>query len=61
MTRHVLDDRDSITGRGYNGIFSLRHLVQTGSGAGFTPRIKRLGREANNHLHLQLRVKVRGA
>jgi len=28
-----MDDWSSIPGRGNDGIFSLRHLIQTGSGA----------------------------
>jgi hypothetical protein len=52
-----LEDRGSIPGRGNNGIFSLRHLVQTGSGThppyysmgtggSFPPGVKWPGREA---------------
>jgi hypothetical protein len=33
VVRYRLDDRGSIPGRGKEGISSLRHRVQTGSGA----------------------------
>jgi hypothetical protein len=56
----VLDDRGSIPGRRREGkgIYSLRHRVQTGSGAhpvsypmdtgGLSPRVKWPGREADS-------------
>jgi hypothetical protein len=52
-------------------IFSLRHGVQTGSGAtqspiqrvprALSPRVKWVEREATTHLHLVPRVRTRGA
>jgi hypothetical protein len=58
VTRVRAGDRGSISGRCSGGIFSLRHHVQTGSGAhpasypagtrGFFPAMKRPGRETDH-------------
>jgi hypothetical protein len=56
-----LDDRGSIPGRASDGIFPLRHRVQTGSGRSLlsvgSRGVKRRGREADHSAPSNTEVK----